>query len=109
MSRRGHQRERDWVLRLREIGWWAQRAPGSLGIDVIASSPSLEHDGAVLHFYEVKSDVGSPWTHFGPADRRALFLQAERAGAVPFVVWWPPRAQPKVIPVEDWPAFEVAA
>jgi Holliday junction resolvase len=106
VSNRGHQRERDWVHRLREQGFWAQRAPASLGIDVIASSPSLDNpDLAVLHFYEVKSTQGGPYSHFLPAERRAMVSQARRAGASAFLVWWPLRKEPKVIPECQWPVF----
>lgn len=101
---RGHARERAWVHHLREQGLWAQRAPASLGIDVISASPSIEHEGcAILTFWEVKSTAAGPYSHFLPEERRAMLLQAAKAGAQAFLVHWPPRGRPRVIPPEDWP------
>lgn len=109
MSNFGHDRERAWVHRLREQGFWAQRAPGSLGVDVIAAAPSLACDGfADLRFYEVKATAAGPYHSFSPADRRALVAQATAAGASAWLVWWPVRAQPRVIAVEDWPTAGVS-
>lgn len=110
MSNRGHSRERAWVHHLRSQGFWAQRAPASLGIDVISASPSIEHEGcALLTFWEVKSTAGGPYERFVPEERRALVLQALKAGATPMLCWWPPRGKPKVIPQEEWPALKEAA
>lgn len=104
---RGHQRERDWCKRLRLDGWFAMRAPASLGnVDVVAVRPRLlgnSQYGCVVHFYECKSTAQGPYEHFGPRDREALRFEALNAGADAFLVWWPPRSQPVVIPERDWP------
>lgn len=104
---RGIDRERAWCRRLRQEGWWAQRAPGSLGsVDVIAVRPRLlgnSQYGCDVHMYEVKSTADGPYKSFGPRDREALRFEAQRAGAECFLVWWPPRSDPKVIPERDWP------
>lgn len=95
---RGHQRERDRVNWYREQGWFAMRAPASLGpVDVIAG-----HAG-VWHFEEVKSTADGPYKSFGPADRARLSAMAKLAGAQAFLVWWPLRSEPTVIPEADWP------
>lgn len=106
----GHQRERQFVHLLREQGWWAQRAPASLGIDVIAASRSIEHEGcSELRFYEVKATSAGPFHSFGPEERRALLLQAQKAGATPLLCWWPARAKPKVYSASEWPQRKEAA
>ncbi len=98
MSRRGHDRERARVNWYRGEGWFAIRAPASLGpVDVIAIK-----DGEI-RFEELKSTAGGPYEHFGPKDRADLSAMAKLAGASAFLVWWPPRSQPRVIPESEWP------
>lgn len=95
---RGHQRERDRVNWYRSEGWFAMRAPASLGaVDVVAIK-----DGEV-RFEELKSTEAGPYSHFGPADRADLSSMAKIAGAAAFLVWWPKRSKPIVIPESDWP------
>ena len=95
---RGIQRERDRVNWYRANGWFAMRAPASLGpVDVIAAK-----DGEI-RFEELKSTSAGPFHSFGPKDRVALSEMARLAGAKAFLVWHPPRSKPKVIPEEDWP------
>ena len=99
-SRRGIQRERDLVKRLREDeGWFAMRSPASLGVaDVIAL-----RDGDRPRFYEVKSTVKGPYHSFGPDDRKALSEAAKLAGAEAFLCWWPKHSKPEFIPEAAWP------
>lgn len=99
-SNRGHQRERDLVRKLKADGWFALRAPASLGVaDVVALK-----DGERPRLIEVKSTAGGPYEHFGPADRADLSAAARVAGAAAFLAWWPPRGGLRWVPEEDWPA-----
>lgn len=98
-SRRGHQRERDLVRLLRDDDWFAMRAPASLGCaDVIALRA-----GDRPRMIEVKSTTAGPYAGFPPADRARLKAEAEIAGAVPWLVWWPKRSRPVWIPESAWP------
>lgn len=95
---RGLQRERDLVNRLRTEGWWALRSPASKGtVDVVAIKTPL------VRFVEVKSTQAGPYSHFGPAEREALSLEAKQAGAEAWLVWWPKHKQPQWIAEKDWP------
>lgn len=95
---RGIQRERDRVNWYRDRDWFAMRAPASLGsVDVVAIK-----DGEI-RFEELKSTSGGPYERFGPADRADLSFMAKLAGAKAYLVWWPPRAKPHVIPESEWP------
>lgn len=97
---RGHARERALVHLLRDEGWFAMRAPASLGVaDVVALK-----EGQRARLIEVKSTAAGPFHSFGPADRAALSLAAEIAGANAYLVWWPPRGERKWIAEWDWPA-----
>ena len=94
--------------RLREQGWWAIRSPASKGeVDVVAirTIPYANVDDYAIrvHFYEVKSTAAGPYSHFLPADREALKAEAKKAGADPWLCWWPPRKKPEFIPASDWP------
>lgn len=98
-SQRGIQRERDLVNQLKEDGWFAMRAPASLGVaDVVALKA-----GERPMMCEVKSTTAGPYAGFGPADREALSEMAAAADADPFLVWWPKRSKPKWIPESEWP------
>jgi Holliday junction resolvase len=97
---RGHGRERDLVKRLRGEGWFAMRAPASLGeVDVLAMRL-----GDRPRMIEVKSTAAGPYEHFRPADRAELIKVAALAGAAAELCWWPPDGQgPRFIPASDWP------
>lgn len=98
-SRRGIQRERDLVKRLREEGWFAMRSPASLGVaDVIALK-----EGERSRFYEVKSTAAGKYAGFLPKDREALSVAARRAGVDAILCWWPKNKEPEFIPEKDWP------
>lgn len=98
-SQRGIQRERDLVSRLKEEGWFAMRAPASLGVaDVVALKA-----GERPRMVEVKSTSAGAYAGFGPADREALSEVAAAADADAYLVWWPKRKPPKWIPEDDWP------
>jgi Holliday junction resolvase len=98
MSNRGHQRERDVVLQLRNEDYVAIRAPGSLGdFDVIACR------GGHILLIEVKSTAGGPYERFGPADRARLRMAAEMAGATAWLVWWPKNGKAHWVHESAWP------
>lgn len=60
--------------------------------------------GEPTYMDEVKTTTRSAFADFGPIKRQALRDLAEKAGAVPRLVWWPPRArQPTIIPASEWP------
>ncbi|MDP2711035.1 MAG: hypothetical protein Q8O56_07430 [Solirubrobacteraceae bacterium] len=99
---RGILRERQVRRLLETEGYWTARAAGSLGdADVIAlrSTPT----GCEALLVEVKSDVAGPFANFRPADRADLIAAAVKSGARPILCWWPPRKQPRWIPVSEWP------
>lgn len=80
-------------------GWWVARAAGSLGdADLIALKA-----GETPQMIEVKSTAAGPYHSFGPKDRAELLAAAERAGAEPMLVWWPPRKPAEWIEDESWP------
>lgn len=97
-SKAGHARERQVVRYLRDRDWIAQRAPASLGVDVIALKA-----GETPRVIEVKSTAQGPYEHFGPADRKAAVRLAEMAGALAWLVWWPSRGEMHWIPATEWP------
>jgi Holliday junction resolvase len=82
----------------RSLGWFAMRAPASLGpVDVIAIKDRE------IRFEEIKSTSAGPFHSFGPKDRAELSAMAKVAGADASLVWHPPRKEPRVIPECDWP------
>jgi len=96
---RGHDRERRVRRLLEDDGWWTARAAGSLGdADVVALK-----DGERARLVEVKSSAQGPYEHFRPAARRDLLAAAAKAGAEPWLVWWPPRKTLQWIPAAEWP------
>ena len=98
-SNRGHQRERDLVNRLREDGWFALRAPASLGVaDVVALK-----DGRRPALIEVKSTTRSAISGFPPIDRAELLEAATAAGADAWLYWHPLRKGPSWIAPHKWP------
>jgi Holliday junction resolvase len=100
---RGIRRERQVRKLLEANGYWTSRAAGSFGdADVIALKATPDGIDALL--VECKSDVAGPFAHFGPAARAELIAAAVKSGATPTLVWWPPRKQPRFIPVSEWPA-----
>lgn len=97
---RGIDRERKLRALLEADGWWTCRAGAGGGeVDVIAMK-----QGELPRFIEVKSTAGGPYERFGPEARARLISSAVKAGAIPWLVWWPVRRQPLWIPVGSWPA-----
>lgn len=102
---RGIKRERMVARLLLADGWWIVRAAGSLGdADIVALKA-----GFPPRLVEVKSDRDNPYDHFGPAARAEIIVAARKAGAEAWLVWWPPRGQPKWIHENDWPPIRAAA
>lgn len=97
---RGIQRERQVRLLLEHDGWWTCRAAGSFGdADVVALK-----QGEIPRMVEVKSTARGPFAGFGPGDREELISAAAKAGAIPWLVWWPVRQKPRWYSVSEWPA-----
>ena len=102
MTGRGRQRELAVAVLLRDAGFIAYRLAHGHA-DVLA----LRHDHQPM-LIQVKSTVGGPYTHFGPADRAALIEEAQQAGAAAVLAWWPPRQKvPKWIDSADWPTVQL--
>lgn len=96
---RGIDRERKLRAALEVDGWWTCRSAGSFGdADVVALK-----QGEIPRLIEMKSTAAGPFEHFGPADREELIAAAVKAGAIPWLVWWPSRKGPRWIPVTAWP------
>jgi Holliday junction resolvase len=96
---RGTRRERQVRELLEADGWIVVRAAGSLGpVDLAALKR-----GAPPRLVQVKSDQRTPYKNFGPADRARLVELAERAGAEPWLYWWPAGLPLKQRHADDWP------
>jgi hypothetical protein len=113
---RGSGRERQVVKLLQTDGWFAMRAPASLGVaDVVAlrrGDVKINLDGHPIQYFEraearlieVKTTATrGPWNDFGPAARRALSDAARLAGASAWLYHWPTGGQLRVIPEAEWP------
>lgn len=105
---RGHDRERAVKEQLEQEGWVVIRAAGSLGgIDLAAVRVCLLAEPYLrvseVRLIEVKSTAGGPYERFGPQERAALLAAAERAGAVAWLAYWPPRGRLRWIHWEEWP------
>lgn len=98
-QRRGADRERRLMDRLRAQGWWCVRAAGSHGCADIAALKAGERPLLI----QVKSDVRSAFNNFPPAERAELVATAAQTGADAWLVWWPPRRDPEWIEPERWP------
>lgn len=97
---RGSARERQVMMLLRNDGWVVLRAAGSFGnADLVAlragSDPML---------VQVKASARSPFEHFRPEERYALYSEAKRAGARAMLAWWPTRSPLRWY---EGPAFDV--
>ncbi len=109
-SQRGIRRERQVLELLRDDGWLAFRAPGSLGVaDIVAVralpiivSPSSTIVTSQVRLIEVKSTAQGPYEHFGPADRAKLKAAAELAGATAYLAWWPSRGKLVWLEASGW-------
>ncbi len=105
---RGIRRERQVRLLLEAEGYWTIRAAGSLGDADVVALKARPDGGSDVLFVEVKSDVASPFAHFGPAARAELLEAAMRAGATPMLCWWAPRKKPLWVKAADWPKVRTA-
>jgi Holliday junction resolvase len=96
-ERRGRSRELRALDYFRERGYVAFRLAWGTA-DVVALKA-----GAPPLLVQVKSTSGSAFERFVPRDRALLLIDAHRAGADCALLWWPPHAQPTIIPSEAWP------
>lgn len=97
---RGAARERKIAERYRAAGWVVVRAAGSKGPgDLVVGRSGLR-----TRIIEVKTTKAGPWADFGPAARRRMSVEAERAGWEPILAWWPPgESDPTYIAEGGWP------
>lgn len=80
------------------------RSPASKGcVDVVAAKANHP-----LRFIEVKSTEAGPFHSFGPADRAELLTEADHAGAVAELCFWPKRCEPQFLLPNDWPVGRAA-
>jgi Holliday junction resolvase len=97
--RRGAKRENEWADRMAAQGWSTTRSAGSHGAADVVSCRDRE-----IVYDQIKTDRAGPYAHFGPAERRALLDEAEKAGATARLIWWPPDRQgPRIIHPHCWP------
>jgi Holliday junction resolvase len=97
---RGTRREHQVRALLEADGWVCLRAAGSLGpIDIAAL-----RRGMPPRFVQVKSDQTTPYKNFRPRDRHRLAETAHRAGAEPWLAWWPAGRPLVWVHADAWPA-----
>lgn len=97
---KGSAKERQSKKLLEADGWQVTKAGGSLGCADLVALQAGERPLLV----QVKATAAGPFTHFGPAERAELVETAKRAGAVPILAWWKPRARAhRLIETFDWP------
>jgi Holliday junction resolvase len=104
---RGHDRERRVKARMQEDDYVVVRAAGSLGgIDLVGLKP-----GRRPLLVEVKSSSAErgPFADFPPAERKALLLAAEMAGADCVLAHWPPHGKLRWYEPSEWPAMRQRA
>jgi Holliday junction resolvase len=97
---RGAARERQAGVLLEAEGWSVTRSAGSRSPhDLVAC-----RKGDVVRYVQVKSTARGPFAGFPPSERKELLAEAERAGAEPWLLWWPgDRKGPRWIGADDWP------
>lgn len=104
---RGHARERAIKAWLQERDWVVVRAAGSLGgIDLVAMKPTQR---PLLVECKSSSAERGPFADFPPAERAALLLAAEMAGADAVLAWYPPRGQLRWFEPSEWPTMRQRA
>jgi Holliday junction resolvase len=97
---RGTQRERAVRDKLREDGYVVYRPGASLGCaDLVALKA-----GEPPKLVQVKTGTRNPYDHFRPDERAALVAEAEKAGAVALLAWWPLRGRLSYIDSSAWPS-----
>lgn len=113
-ERRGFQRERDVLTFLMERGWvGARSASGPIDLIALTAGPLIWHpeSGRVNElisnpplalFVQVKSTI-MPFGNFKPVERRRFLNWAGRAGADPWLAWWPSGGTLMWIPPDEWP------
>jgi hypothetical protein len=113
----GAARERAVRTHYREQGYMAFKVSDSAICDVVAMKNGRTEPGdppavrewlntppvADVLMIEVKGNVGGPWMNFRKPERDALERAAERAGAVPLLIHWPPRGTMRLYYAHEWP------
>lgn len=96
---KGSAKERASKALLAADGWMVTKAGGSLGAADLVALKVGERPLLV----QVKASA-NPFKNFGPGERGELLEVAKRAGAVPLLAWWKPRAsEHRLIESYDWP------
>ena len=96
---KGSAKERQSKALYQADGWEVTKAGGSLGAADLVCLKAGERPLLV----QVKCGRGA-YDHFGPRERGELLEVAKRAGAVPVLAWWKPRAREhRLIESYDWP------
>jgi Holliday junction resolvase len=94
----GRARERQVADRLRSEDWVVVKGTTYGVADLVAGRL-----GSATRLIEVKSTAGGPYERFLPSERASMIAEAERAGWVAWLAWWPPRGKLRWIPCWEWP------
>lgn len=95
----GSSRERQLRDQLRNEGWVVYKGGGSLGpADLVCLKR-----GRQPMLIQSKANVGSPWKNFGRSERQLLYEEARQAGALAFLVHWPPHGRQAWLHSSEWP------
>ncbi len=102
----GTARERQVKAQLEAEGWVVVRSPAS-GSPVDLWAMRVQDGGYQAGTWamglQIKANTGSPFKNFQPQERQELRDIAERAGATPWLVHWPPHKPCRWIKPEEWP------
>ena len=102
-QKRGIDRERALVRQLRDLDWFAMRAPASLGVADVVALRGDRSGRCEARLTDAKPTAAGPYAKFGPADRKKLRETAEMAGAQASLSRWPRRRDPAWTHSTDWP------
>lgn len=93
---------------------WAMRRRPVLVVHAARSwfeppEPPSTTTGTEAMAVQVKGNAGSPWMNFRTVERADLGLLAAKAGAIPWLVHWPPHGECRWYAESEWPEAKVAA
>jgi Holliday junction resolvase len=100
-QRAGIRRERELKARYESKGWTVIRSAGSKGAGDLVCGKA----GYQTQVIECKTTAAGPFTGWSPSERSRFADDADRAGWLPVLVWWPyDRQGPRFYPGKDsWP------
>ena len=110
----GTARENQLKKQLEGEGWVVVRSPASGSPVDLWAMKQAKLKYALVEFgrwgqaceikaIQLKANTGSPWMNFRKAERQELLEIAERAGATPWLVHWPPRRAATWYTPSEWP------